>query len=128
MSFTTIMDLAGLSCRPSQPAETLFLDSWLGAIREGRLQSYTLHQFMGQLSSPFQIACGFQAIGSLDHPNDVFVNCQNISLARDVLDQKFAHHLVAQRVAQAFDARGTCRLIAVGGAAARNYAFDFGTG
>ena len=41
---------------------------------------------------------GIRFLGILlsDHPNDVFINCQNIALTGDILDQKLAHHLIPQ--------------------------------
>ena len=54
----------------------------------------------------------------LNHPDHIFAHGQHIAPPCDVFDQKFADHLVAQRIAQPFDARGACCLFAVRWAAA----------
>jgi hypothetical protein len=61
----------------------------------------------------------------LDDLDRVFPNRQNITAARHGFDQQLRHQLIAQRIAQAFNAGGTRRLVAIGGGAARNHPFDF---
>ena len=48
-----------------------------------------------------------------DHLNDVFIHRQHVSAPRDIFDKKFAHHLIAKRVAQTFDPGGARGLITV---------------
>jgi hypothetical protein len=54
----------------------------------------------------------------LDYADRVFGHGQSIAAPRHGLDQEFGDHLIAQGIAQAFDAGGPCRLVAIGGIAA----------
>ncbi len=83
----------------------------------------------GKLASVHRFYVGtcewFASVGvDLHHLDHVFAHRQHVSAPCDVFDQKFADHLVAQRVAQPFDPCGPCCFFAVDRVAPRDHPFD----
>ena len=64
--------------------------------------------------------------GRSDHADDVFADRQDLAAFGNVFDQKFAHHLVAQSVAQPLDPGGAGGLFAIAAVLSGNHRLDLG--